>query len=233
MSVQPRSIILAFLLAVLFQVLQPSDALRNKPSYPSAAALASTRGGDIGGNSDEDRKKTFEELIRKAQFDPNVILNDETHVLSSLGRFLSVPGPLPDLMSTCTMAAVYQSDIFKDGIEAGKEAYANMKVTFAQEYEEALAMGGVEISEEEQSVATTAESQSSVMIQKCIEFLGSDYMHANFFSAENFRQQVLKSPFWQGLVKASLITHLGEECPNFEELLQDGGLWSSTLQKCI
>ena len=36
----------------------------------------------------------------------------------------------------------------------------------------------------------------------------------------------------QGLVKASLITHLGEGCPNFDEIIHDGDLWNKALMSC-
>ena len=180
----------ALLFSGLFLTLQQSqraDALRHEESYNVAApfggfdsehtaTVLATRGGD-GDGDEEDRKKQFEDLLRRAQVDPDV-LNDETNALSSLGRLLSVPGPLPDLMSVCTMAAVHQSDIFKDGPEAGKEAYKTMKMNFAKEFEEALKMGGIEISEEEEQQAATEESKRSMTINKCIEFLGSDHLHA-------------------------------------------------------
>ena len=36
----------------------------------------------------------------------------------------------------------------------------------------------------------------------------------------------------QGLVKTSLITHLGDDCPNFDDIIQDENLWSNILWKC-
>lgn len=232
----------ALLVLVLLQLSQRSDALRDESavaprigliaSNPRASTVLAfvTRGGG-GSVGSTDRETEFKALLRKAQLDPG-ILEDETNTLNSLKRLMEVPGPLPDLMTVCTMAAVYQSNIFKDGMEEGKEAYQTMKINFAKEFEEALDMGGIGLSEQEQEQGAVEESKKSITIQKCIEFLGSGYLHASFFSVESFRQQVLKNPFWQGLVKVSLITHLGDDCPNFDDILQDGGLWSSTLYKC-
>ena len=225
-----------FLVLALLQLSQQSYAVRDKhtiaPRFGLVVDPRTTSTVLVSRGGGEDRKSEFEALLRKAQLDPSV-LQDESNALSALGRLLEVPGPLPDLMTVCTMAAVYQSDLFKDGIQAGKDAYTTMKLNFSKEFEEALQMGGIKIDTlEQEQEGATEEFKKSLTIQKCIDFLGSSYLHASFFTVESFRQQVLKNPFWQGMVKVSLIMHLGDECPNFEEILLDGNLWSSTLWKC-
>ena len=240
-------VLLAMLLLSVF-VFAPADALRFRPDFSTNAlgahsngectrkgidrdqSLAIRGGGDNGDSDSNDKASAFDALIRRAQIDPAAV-EDASNPLSGLARLKDAPGPLPDLMTVCTMAAVYTSGIFDAGMEEGKKAYDTLKVTFAKDFEEALAMGGITVTEEEQN-DPSKDAQMVTTIQKCIAFLGSGYMHASFFSAESFRQQVLQNPFWQGLVKTALITKLGDDCPKFEELLQDGGLWSSTLMKC-
>jgi len=112
----------ALLVLVLLQLSQRSDALRDESavaprigliaSNPRASTVLAfvTRGGG-GSVGSTDRETEFKALLRKAQLDPG-ILEDETNTLNSLKRLMEVPGPLPDLMPVCTMAAVYQSDLF-------------------------------------------------------------------------------------------------------------------------
>ena len=130
------------------------------------------RGGSSAGG--DDRRERFETLLRQAQVDPDVLKNED-NALSAMGRVLASPGPLPDLMTVCTMAAVYQSDIFQGGMEAGKETYMAMKVNFAKEFEKAMEMGGIAVPDEQ---LQDEAARTALMIKSCVQYLGSDYLNA-------------------------------------------------------
>lgn len=50
---------------------------------------------------------------------------------------------------------------------------------------------------------------------------------------ENFRQQVSENPIWKGMVKTALLTHLKDECPHFDDVIQNSSLWTDTLMLCM
>ena len=53
------------------------------------------------------------------------------------------------------------------------------------------------------------------------------------FQIENFRQQVMDNPMWKAIVKTALLTRLGDDCPKFDEIIQDSKLFGDALLMCI
>jgi len=208
---------LSLLIAHSLQGCSPSASAK---VFHSWGRVAFVRGG--AADDVDERKTEFELLLRQAQVDPSEVL-DGSGSLSPMRNVLN-ERKLPDLFMVCTMACVYESGILENG---GKEKYLELKEEFARELGEQFLNAGIE----QESWSPTGENEGA-LIEHCVNFMGSEYLHMSFFQVENFRQLVVNNPFWKGLVKAALITHLGEDCPNVNEMVEDNDLFSSTLLKC-
>mmetsp|Transcript_41379 Transcript_41379/g.47040 ORF Transcript_41379/g.47040 Transcript_41379/m.47040 type:complete len:229 (+) Transcript_41379:82-768(+) len=190
---------------------------------PRGHRVAFFRGGGAA-DDDEIKKTEFEHLLQRAQIIPSEVLDDESSSLSPFRRFLSEGQQLPDLFTLCTMESVYKSGILENG---GKERYMEIKQEFARELGEQFMNAGIE-----QESWSQEDQNENALLDHCINFMGSEYLHMSFFQVENFRQMVINNPLWRGLVKAALITRLGEDCPNVNEIVEDNDRFGETLSKC-
>jgi len=182
-----------------------------------------TTGDDVN-----DEKKRFEALLRRAQIDPSQVFNndDGDSVLSPLQQLMSQGNV--DLLVICQAQCWHESNLKPD--DDGRAQYQTHKNNFVTEMQDHLENAALE--EDQQTEGEGNKKEQEVLIHAIIRLLGSDYLHSNMFVMENFRQQVLGNPVWRAMVKTSLITHLEEKCPLFDDIIQDGNLWTEALFKC-
>ena len=184
-----------------------------------------------GGDSvdDGERKTELGSLLRKAQLDPSELLDDtnDEPLAVSIRRFLTDGWDVPlDLFMICNLQCLYTR--YPAGpTPLDKDSYTELKNNFVREMDEHFSGADIDIA------SWTPADGNTFMIDGCINLLGSEYLHSSMFVTENFRQQVADNPFWKGLVKTALITYLGEDCPRFDEILQDSNLWTDTLLSCL
>lgn len=185
-------------------------------------------GGDSADDDDEDRRKELGSLLHKAQLASSELLDDTNNepLSISLKRFLTHDRKVPlDLFMICNLQCLYTR--YPAGpTPQDKDSYMKLKSNFVREMDEHFSSAG------EDMTSWNAADGNKNLIESCINLLGSDYLHS-IFVMPNFRQQVVDNPFWKGLVKTALITHLGDDCPRFDEILLDDNLWTDTLLSCM
>jgi len=183
-----------------------SSPASNTDKRPRWGVHVVSRGG---GDDGDERKARFDALLRKAQIDPTA---DAAEPL----KRLMAQEPPADLLSICIFQYMHEF-----GIDATqKERYLEHKVNFVTEMSEHFENAGIE------------QVDGEGFLENCIRLLGSDYIHSSMFTLENFRRQVAENPIWKGIAKAALITRLGEECPDFDSIVEDGGQWRDALSGC-
>jgi len=176
------------------------------------------------------RKKELECLIRKAQLDPSELLDDtnDSPFSISLKRFLSEARGSPfDLNLICNLQYLNEPNPIMASPQ-DRDGYMELKKNYMKELDEHLLSAGID-----KYASWTETDGNKILIDCCVDLLGSDYLHSSVFTIQNFRQQVVDNPLWKGLIKTAMITLLGDSCPIFDEIIKDNDLWSFALLNCL
>ena len=147
----------------------------NRSTKTWGIIASNVRGGGEGEEgAEDDQRKRFEELLRKAQIDPSLVFTDDDagSILSPLQRLMSDENV--DLFAICQLQYWYESEMKPD--EEGRAQYLTYKENFVSEMNDHLVNADIEQGTEEEY--GEVKDDKKVLITNLIRLLSSDYLHS-------------------------------------------------------